>query len=49
MIMLHDQSGFDKVVLATGVSPRKVDFPGHDHKKVVTYVQVLRREVRLHA
>ena len=38
-------SGFDEVVLASGVTPRAVDFPGHDHPKVVGYVDVLRRRV----
>jgi 2,4-dienoyl-CoA reductase (NADPH2) len=36
---------FDQVVLATGVLPRQVSFPGSDHPKVVTYVDVLRRNV----
>jgi NADPH-dependent glutamate synthase beta subunit-like oxidoreductase len=36
---------FDQVVLATGVLPRQVCFPGSDHPKVVTYVDVLRRNV----
>ncbi|WP_344760285.1 NADPH-dependent 2,4-dienoyl-CoA reductase [Luteimonas lutimaris] len=38
-------SGFDQVVLATGVTPRRVDFPGHDHPKVVGYLDVLQRRV----
>ncbi|WDS38206.1 NADPH-dependent 2,4-dienoyl-CoA reductase [Pseudoxanthomonas sp.] len=33
--------GFDDVVLATGITPRAVDFPGADHAKVVNYVEVL--------
>ena len=33
--------GYDEIVLATGVLPRKVDFPGHDHPKVVGYLDVL--------
>ncbi|HWI79149.1 MAG TPA: FAD-dependent oxidoreductase, partial [Ramlibacter sp.] len=33
--------GFDCVVLATGVTPREVGFPGADHAKVVSYVDVL--------
>ncbi len=36
-----DLAGFDEVVLATGISPRKVAFPGADHAKVVSYVDVL--------
>ncbi len=34
-------AGFDRVVVATGISPRQVDFPGADHPKVVTYLDVL--------
>lgn len=37
--------GFDVVVVATGVLPREVDFIGHDHAKVVSYLNVLRGEV----
>ncbi|WP_242110688.1 NADPH-dependent 2,4-dienoyl-CoA reductase [Luteimonas aquatica] len=36
---------FDAVVLATGVTPRAVDFPGHDHAKVVGYLDVLQKRV----
>ena len=36
-------SGFDEVVIATGVTPRAVDFPGIDHPKVVGYLDVLQR------
>ncbi len=38
-------AGFDEVVLATGVRPRAVDFPGHDHPKVVGYADVIRGRV----
>ena len=38
-------AGFDEIVLATGVTPRRVDFEGHDHPKVVGYLEVLRGEV----
>jgi len=34
-------SDFDDVVLATGITPRQVDFPGADHPKVVSYLDVL--------
>ncbi len=34
-------AGFDEVVLATGVQPRTVDFPGADHPKVVGYADVI--------
>ncbi|KRG68161.1 NADPH-dependent 2,4-dienoyl-CoA reductase [Pseudoxanthomonas dokdonensis] len=33
--------GFDEVVLATGITPRKVDFAGADHPKVISYTDVL--------
>lgn len=33
---------FDRVVLATGVTPRRPDIPGIDHPKVVSYIDVLR-------
>lgn len=38
---------FDDVVLATGITPRKLELPGADHHKVVTYQQVLRGEVKV--
>jgi 2,4-dienoyl-CoA reductase (NADPH2) len=36
---------FDSVVIATGVTPRRVDFPGADHPKVVGYLDVLEGRV----
>ncbi|MBN6151461.1 NADPH-dependent 2,4-dienoyl-CoA reductase [Xanthomonas sp. AmX2] len=39
-------SGFDEVVLATGIVPRKVDFPGADHPNVVGYLDVLQGRVQ---
>lgn len=38
-------AGFDSVVVATGITPRRVDFPGADHPKVVTYLDVLMGKV----
>jgi 2,4-dienoyl-CoA reductase (NADPH2) len=40
-------TGFDAVVLATGITPRRVAFPGCDHPKVVNYVDVLSGRVRV--
>ena len=37
--------GFDDVVVATGVTPRAIDIEGHDHPKVVSYLDVLERRV----
>ena len=33
--------GFDTVILATGVSPRPLSIPGADHRKVLSYLDVL--------
>ena len=40
------EGGFDEIVLATGIAPRKVQFPGADHAKVCTYIDVLTGRVR---
>ena len=37
--------GFDEIVIATGVIPRAVEFPGADHPKVIGYVDVLQGRV----
>ena len=37
-----DLAGFDEVVLATGISPRKPPIAGIDHPKVLSYLDVLR-------
>lgn len=36
--------GFDEVILATGVSPRKLKLPGIEHPKVLSYIDVLRHK-----
>ena len=36
---------FDAIVIATGVTPRVVAIPGHDHPKVVGYLDVLEGRV----
>lgn len=33
--------GYDEVVIATGITPRKASFPGADHPMVVSYLDVL--------
>jgi len=40
-------AGFDEVVIATGITPRRVDFPGANHPKVVTYLDVLLGKVQV--
>ena len=44
-----DLSSFDSVVLATGVHPRKIELPGIDHPKVLSYVDVLKHKVEVGA
>ena len=41
--------GFDEIVLATGIVPRRIDLPGADHPKVCSYVDVLAGRVRVGA
>jgi 2,4-dienoyl-CoA reductase (NADPH2) len=36
-------TGFDEVLVATGVNPRQIELPGIDHPSVLSYVDVLRR------
>ena len=38
--------GFDEIVLATGIVPRKVNFPGSNHPKVCSYVDVITGKVK---
>jgi len=46
-ISTEDLAGYDHVILATGVHPRKIDMPGIDHNKVVSYIDVLTNKVRI--
>ena len=39
------EQGFDHVVLATGIVPRKLNIEGFDHPKVLSYLQVLKEKV----
>ena len=32
---------YDHIVLATGIIPRELDIPGHDHEKVITYIELI--------
>lgn len=38
---LHS-GAFDEVIIATGITPRAIRLPGHDHPKVLSYLDVLR-------
>ena len=46
-ISAEDLAGYDEVILATGVHPRKIDLPGIDHGKVVSYIDVLNNKVKI--
>ena len=49
MATAENLAGFDEVVMATGILPRKVDFTGSDHAKVVSYLDVLSGRVKVGA
>ncbi|GGD36887.1 NADPH-dependent 2,4-dienoyl-CoA reductase [Pseudoxanthomonas indica] len=44
-----DLADFDEIVLATGITPRQVDFAGADHPKVIGYCDVLSGRVTVGA
>jgi len=48
-LLVATLAGFDAVVVATGITPRRVDFPGADHPKVVSYLDVLQGRVEVGA
>ncbi len=39
---LLSNQGFDEVVMATGIKPRQLSIDGHNHPKVMSYIEVLR-------
>lgn len=39
---LLEHHGFTEVIMATGIKPRQLTIPGHDHAKVLSYIEVLR-------
>jgi 2,4-dienoyl-CoA reductase (NADPH2) len=46
-ISAEDLAGYDEIVLATGVYPRKPHIPGIDNSKVVSYIDVLQGNVKI--
>jgi len=46
-VSAEDIEGFDEIVLATGVYPRKLELPGIDHAKVVSYIDVLKNKLEI--
>ncbi|RCV87617.1 NADPH-dependent 2,4-dienoyl-CoA reductase [Billgrantia montanilacus] len=44
---LHTLKGFDAVVLASGVQPRQLSLPGHDHPKVLSYPMAIHHPERV--
>ena len=45
----EDLKDFDEIVLATGVYPRRIDVPGIENPRVVTYIDVLNGKVSVGA
>ncbi|MDO5687332.1 MAG: FAD-dependent oxidoreductase [Neisseria sp.] len=43
-VAVEDVQGFDEIVLATGIVPRRIDIEGATHEKVLSYLDVLRDE-----
>jgi 2,4-dienoyl-CoA reductase (NADPH2) len=41
---VEDLQGFDEVVVATGITPRKPKIDGIDHPKVLSYIEVLKEK-----
>jgi 2,4-dienoyl-CoA reductase (NADPH2) len=46
-VSAEDLAGYDEIVLATGVYPRKLDLPGIENSKVVSYIDVLKKGVEI--
>ncbi len=42
VVSADDLTGFDEVVIATGVNPRDPEIPGQDRENVISYIDVLR-------
>jgi len=39
------EKGYDEIIVATGVVPRKINIPGIDHPKVLNYAEVLDKNI----
>jgi len=35
------EANFDEVIISTGITPRDIDIPGHDHPKVASYTEII--------
>ncbi|WP_299013575.1 NADPH-dependent 2,4-dienoyl-CoA reductase [uncultured Photobacterium sp.] len=46
-VQVDELKGYDEVIVATGVQPRKPPIPGVDHKKVIDYQTLIRDKVQL--
>jgi 2,4-dienoyl-CoA reductase (NADPH2) len=46
-VRADDLTGFDEVIIATGVTPRDPGIPGQDRDNVVSYIDVLRDKVEV--
>jgi 2,4-dienoyl-CoA reductase (NADPH2) len=43
-VELNDLDGFDEIIVATGISPRKPNIPGVESPKVLSYIDVLKNK-----
>ncbi|MCB9197287.1 MAG: NADPH-dependent 2,4-dienoyl-CoA reductase [Flavobacteriales bacterium] len=46
-VSIEDLNGFDEIVIATGISPRKPKIEGIDHPKVLSYIEVLKEKKKV--
>ncbi|WP_170772841.1 NADPH-dependent 2,4-dienoyl-CoA reductase [Ruegeria lacuscaerulensis] len=46
-VTADDLTGFDEVVIATGVTPRDPQIPGQDRENVIDYIDVLRHKAEV--
>lgn len=46
-VQADDVKDFDEIVVATGISPRHIGIEGSNHSKVVSYIDVLKNDVKV--
>lgn len=46
-VQADDVKDFDEIVVATGISPRHIAIEGSNHSKVVSYIDVLKNDVKV--
>lgn len=46
-VTADDVKDFDEIIIATGISPRNITIEGHNHPKVVSYIDVLKNNATI--